>query len=78
MLGVPVYRAGVPASPPELAPVFPHKVFAAPGFRVLMGRAGTLTLAFHQFPGIFDYILWKGHIAPPHRKIAGFRRIVRL
>jgi hypothetical protein len=56
---------GFPASPTNLSSAFPNHVLVAAAFRVMVHCPIAFALAFNQFPGILDYVLWKGHIAPP-------------
>jgi hypothetical protein len=61
MFAVAINGTGFPASPTYFAATFPHQVFIAPTFRMLMSSTGTLTFPFYQFPCILDYLFRKGH-----------------
>jgi hypothetical protein len=67
-----VNRTRFPASPTDLAPAFPNHVFAAAALRVVVQCPIAFAFALNQFPGILDYVLWKGHVAPPQGNISSY------
>jgi hypothetical protein len=67
-----VNRPGFPASPTNLPSAFPNHVLVAAAVRVVVHCPIAFALAFNQFPGILDYVLWKGHIIPPQGNISSY------
>jgi hypothetical protein len=60
---------GVPTTPTYFALVIPHDMTVAAAFGMLVRTMCTFTFSLHQFPGIFDYVLWKAHHTPPQGNI---------